>query len=57
MASRAYKSAGSGLRPGSSRMRSTTATATSSSDDEGRTHQSKESSDDSSDVGYQAHEH
>ena len=58
MASRACQSAGSGLRPGSSRMQSTIAAATSNSEEEGSRHQPRESSDDSDDDdGYQAHEH
>ena len=49
MALRAYRSAGSGLRPGSSRMQSTTVTTTSSSNVTGGRHQLRRSSDDSND--------
>ena len=48
-ASEAYKSAGSGRRPGTTRMRSASTSATSSSSERGHRHQTRRSSDDSDD--------
>ena len=55
LASEAYKSAGSGMRSGSSQLRSATSSGTSSSNERGRKHQSRESSDDSDDDDRKPH--